>query len=335
MTQVLSEKVDTDREVIVNLIRKWGGVNTDGLLEPAVQNFFVDGVEGFIGYRLEGSHAVVFGDPVCSSSDKPVLALAFQKYCESKNLGVVYTIISKEFADWTFKELNASTVEFGETFTLDPFHNPVNNKGPHAVLVRKKVKHAIKDGVTILELTGEDSAIENEINGIASNWVSRRRGPQIYLGKVTLFNDRKGKRWFYAKKEGKIVGFLVLNELSAKGGWLLNNQMLISGAPSGTSELLIITALETLEKEDCHYVEAGPVTRKDLGEINGLNIAIEHLTRIIFKGAKLVFHLDGYEAFWTKFDPKLEGCYLSFPKKNIGYSSVRALMAAFNMSMSP
>ena len=335
MTQVLSENVNTAREEIVKLIRKWGDVNTDGLLEPTVQIFSIEGIEGFIGYRIENSHAVVFGDPVCSAADKPNLALAFQKHCESKNLKVVYTIVSKDFADWSFKALNACTVEFGETFILDPFHNPVNNKGPHAVLVRKKVKHALKDGVTIQEYTGGDPAIEAEINTIATNWVQRRRGPQIYLAHITLFNDRTGKRWFYATHKEKIVGLIVLNELKAKGGWLLNNQMLIPIAPNGTSELLIITALEALEKEDCHYVEAGPVTRKELGEIQGMNKAVEHLTRLVFKGAKHVFHLDGYEAFWTKFDPKLEGCYLSFPKKNIGYSSVRALMAAFNMSMSP
>lgn len=335
MTQVLSETVKTARETIVKLIRKWGDVNTDGLLEPTVKTFFSAGIEGFIGYRIEGAHAVVFGDPVCSAANKPTLALAFQKHCESKNLKVVYTIVSKDFANWTFKALDASTVEFGETFILDPFHNPVNNKGSHAVLVRKKVKHATKTGVTVEEYTGNDPVIEQEINSIASQWVQRRRGPQIYLAHITLFNDREGKRWFYAKHEGKIVGLIVLNELKAKDGWLLNNQMLIQSAPNGTSELLIISALETLEKEDCHYVEAGPVTRKELGEIQGMNKAIEQLTRLVFKGAKHVFHLDGYEAFWTKFDPKLEGCYLSFPKRNIGYSSVRALMAAFNMSMSP
>ncbi len=332
MTQVLTE---TNREKLVNLIRKWGDVNTDGLLEPSVQTFSYEDIEGFIGYRIENSHAVVFGDPVCSPDDKSTLALKFQEYCESKKLGVVYTIVSKEFADWSFKGLNACTVEFGEVFILNPFQNPVNNKGSHAVLVRKKVKHALKDGVTVEEYTGNDPAIEEEINSIANSWVKRRRGPQIYLAHITLFNDRTGKRWFYAKHQDKIVGLIVLNEIKAKEGWLLNNQMLLQSAPSGTSELLIIQALETLEKEDCHYVEAGPVTRKELGEIQGMNKAIEHMTRLVFKGAKHVFHLDGYEAFWTKFDPKLEGCYLSFPKKNIGYSSVRALMAAFNMSMSP
>lgn len=335
MTQLLNEKTDTDRETIVKLIRKWADVNTDGLLEPTVKTFFVEGIEGFIGYRIEGSHAVVFGDPVCSAIDKPTLALAFQKHCESQKLGVVYTIVSKDFADWSFKALDACTVEFGEVFILDPFQNPVNNKGSHAVLVRKKVKHATKDGVIIQEYTGHDPAIEQEINSIATSWVGRRRGPQIYLAHITLFNDRIGKRWFYAQHKGKIVGLIVLNELKAKSGWLLNNQMLTQEAPNGTSELMIISALETLAKEDCHYVEAGPVTRKELGEINGMNKAFEKVTRLIFKGAKHVFHLEGYEAFWTKFDPKIEGCYLSFPKKNMGYSSIRALMAAYNMSMSP
>jgi lysylphosphatidylglycerol synthetase-like protein (DUF2156 family) len=330
---VVSESVEVERDQYVKLVRKWADVNTDGLLEESCQAFFTPEIEGFVGYRIENAHAVVFGDPVCSPEDSPLLTKAFHAFCAENKLGVIYTIISKEFADWAHQNLSASIIEFGEKFTLDPFHNPAKNTGPHAVLVRKKIKHALKDGVTVHEYKGDDPEIEKEIISVANAWVERRRGPQIYLAHVTLFNDRIGKRWFYGEQNGKIVGFLVLNEIAAKKGWLLNNLMMLQDAPSGLSELLIISVLENLEKEDCHYVLAGPVTLPDLGRVEGMHVAIEKLTRLAFKGAKMIFHLDGYETFWVKFDPQLEGSYLAFPNNNIGYSSVKALLRAFNLNI--
>lgn len=317
----------------VKWIRKWGYVNTDGLLEETTHFFTSPDHEGFIGYRVENSHAIVFGEPVASEETKPLLAKAFQDFCASKNWGVVYTMISKEFAEWTFHHQSASIIEWGKNFILDPAQNPTKNKGSNGVLVRKKVKHALRDQVLIHEYQGNDPLIEKSLSDVASEWLERRRGPQIYLAHVTLFEDRLGKRWFYAEQNGRLIGILVLNELQEKKGWLLNNVMLLQNAPNGTSELLIVSALETLEKENCHYVVAGPVTTTALGEMKGINRTLSELIRLVFKGAKMIFHLEGYETYWIKFNPQLEPSYLSFPEKNISFSSIKALITAYNMNM--
>lgn len=325
--------IDLERKSYVELIRQWGGVNTDGLLEESCQKFFIPEAAGFIGYRVENSQAIVFGDPVCSEENKPLFARKFQEKCREDGLGVMYSIVTLEFAKWLHENMNAPIFEWGENFILNPFENPVKGTGSNAVLVRKKVKHALKDGVIVQEYLGTDLRIEEKISKLADGWVEKRKGPQIFLAHVSLFQNRIGKRWFYAEKEGDVVGFLVLNEIQSKKGWLLNNVMLSSNAPNGVSELLIISTLETLERENCHYVIAGPVPIKDLKEIQGLNPALEYLVRLMFKGAKYIFHLDGYQTYWHKFNPKSEGSYLAFPENNIGYSSVVGLMRAYNMNI--
>lgn len=327
---LVGEKAAIDRENFIRLIRKWGGVNTDGLLEEKCLAFMIPDVEGFIGYRVENDHAVVFGNPVCSPEDQPNLAHAFQKHCESENLGVVYTIISPEFAKWCLDHLSATIIEFGENFILDPSHNPTKEKGSNAVLVRKKVKHALRDGVTVHEYKGNEPHIEEQISALAATWVDKRKGPQIYLAHVHIFEDRLGKRWFYAMRDGQVVGFLVLNELEHKKGWLLNNVMLSQKAPGGVSELLVISTLEILEKENCRYVIAGPVTAKTLGKMEGINPALAQLIRLVFKGAKMLFHLEGYGTYWQKFNPKMEGSFLAFPNRGVSYSSIKSLVRAFN-----
>lgn len=332
-TSATKESTLLNRQERVRLIRKYADTNTDGLLEESCQAFQVQGIEGFLGYRIEDGYAVVFGDPPCSDADRLPLTQAFHDYCKEHNIGIVYTIISKEYANCLQTHFAASIIEFGEKFILEPFHNPKENTGPHAVLVRKKVKHAEKAGVTIHEYVSGDPDIEKQILAVAENWVAKRKGPQIFLAHVTLFNDKAGKRWFYAKQNGTLVGFLVLNRLDAKNGWLMNNVMLLPNAPNGLSELLIIKTLETLKDEGCHYLVAGPVTTKELGAMEGMHSAVEQLIRFIFKGVQFFFHLDGYEAFWLKFDPKTEGSFLAFPNNDISYSSVKAILHAFNMKI--
>lgn len=333
LTANQTKPLNGNREELVRLVRKWGDVNTDGLLEESCQIFLTPEIEGFIGYKIESSNAVVFGDPVCSLQDKPALAKKFQEYCASKGIGVVYTIVSKEFADWSFKNHSAITIEFGEKFILDPFNNPINNTGSKSVLVRKKVKQAGNAGLTVHEYSGDDPKIEQQIEDVASEWLQKRHGPQIYLSHVTLFKDRQGKRWFYAQSQGKIVAFLMLNELKEQNGWLLNNNMMTKKAPNGVSELLIINTLQELEKENCRFVLIGPVPGKQLGEINGIDGFSSTLTRWFFKGARFVFHLEGQAAFWDKFQPRSVGSYLVFPEKNLGYSSIKALLSAFNTGL--
>ena len=83
----------------MNFVRKWGDVNTEGILSSTCQIFTAPRIEGLIGYRIETGNAVVFGDPECALEDKPRLATAFQEYCRSRKIGVVYIIVSEAFAN--------------------------------------------------------------------------------------------------------------------------------------------------------------------------------------------------------------------------------------------
>lgn len=317
----------------VELVRRWGDVNTNGLLEDSTLTFSVPGIEGFIGYKIEASNVVAFGDPVCSLENKAALAIAFQDYFNSKKLGVVYTIVSPDFAKWALENLSAITVEFGEKFIFDPQNNPMDNQGHKAGLVRRKFKHAVKEGVVVKEYVRQDPIIEQQIENAAAEGLKNQHGPQIYPCRMTLFKNRFGKRWFYAEREGHIVGMLVLSRIEMKNGWLLTNVMMLNDAPHGLSELLIISVLQILENENCLYVSVGPIPAKQLGEISGVSPFRAKLTRRIFKCAKFIFHLEGHPVFWDKFQPQSENSYLVFPQKNLRYSSIKALMRAYHVGI--
>lgn len=325
-----NEKKSLDRNAIVNLVRKWGDVNTEGLLSATCHYFAIPDIEGFIGYRVESGNAVVFGDPVCATKDKYELAKAFQQYCLDRDIGVVYIIASEEFANWAVINLHSVLIEFGEKFVLNPLSNPIDQVGPKAVLIRNRVKHALRDGVMVQEYTGGNPVIEMALQEVATSWQTQRQGPQVYLADFALFEDCVGKRWFYAEKGENIIGVVILSELKSTNGWLLNNILIANDAPHGISELLVISVLQALAKENCQSVTAGPVPVGQLGEIIGLGRFSEIITRWIYQISKRVFQLGGRQAFWTKFHPTILPSYLLFPEKNLSYSSIKSLLKALN-----
>jgi lysylphosphatidylglycerol synthetase-like protein (DUF2156 family) len=316
-----------DRSRVTELVRKWAEVNTDGILDKATQIFSVPHIEGLIGYRVELNNAVVYGDPVCAPTDKLALAKEFEQYCQGRNMQVIYVIVSEEFAHLAFEGLSFSLIEFGRKYTLDPFKY-VDSK---TSLLRKKVRQSSAKGIEIHEYTGYDPEIEQSIEEVAAAWVQARKGIQIYLATPSLFDDRFGKRWFYAKQEGKVIGFAMLNELQSQQGWLLNNTMVARGSPSGVSEHLVVSALQALEKEQCRSVIIGPVPAKTLGKIVGLKPILVSIAGLAFKLIKRTCRLDGHEVFWEKFEPEVKSSYLLFPKNRFRPSSVIALLRALNI----
>lgn len=324
------EKITPDRNNLVKLVRQWGDVNTDGILDASCQFFTTPDIEGLIGYRIESGNAVIFGDPVCATKDQSQLAQAFQQFCLEQALGIVYIIASEAFSQRTSHDPSTVLIEFGVTFTLNPCHNPINLTGSKSALLRKKLRHAAHEGITFTEYITEDKSVEIALEKISTAWQKERQGPQIFLTHPTLFNDRIGKRWFYALQSGEIIGFLILNELKRYHGWLLNNVMLNKDAANGVSELLVISTLQVLEKEGCQSVTIGPVPRKKLGEIRGLSRFSALITQGIYHLSKTFFNLGGHELFWEKFQPTRQASYLLFPNNNLSFKSIKAIMRALN-----
>jgi lysylphosphatidylglycerol synthetase-like protein (DUF2156 family) len=323
-------KSHNDRSYIVELVRRWGGSTSDAVLEPTMQIFQHRDIEGFIAYRPSMQCAIVFGDPICSPTDRATLAIAFHRFAEEKGYSVIYIAASQSYAHWAVNNVCGSLIEFGQELIFTPPSDPRKNTGTHASLVRRKTKQAHRQGVTIHEYIRYDPALENAIDQVKVEWLNSRQGLQVHISNVYLFTDCLGKRWFYAKLDNKVIGVIALNHLQARNGWLLNHLMVVPDAPNGVSELLMATALETLEKEGCPFASIGSIASSKLGEIRGLSALTTSMTRVIFKIASKIIHLKGLNTFWGKFYPQSEPSYLIFSRKRIGIRELLSLKRAMS-----
>lgn len=332
ITSQVALAMSCERRLILERVRRLGGITSDALLDPACKIFTLPNIDGLIGYREDADCVVVFGDPVCKATDLAHLTEAFHRYIEEKGMRVIYISASESFTRLAFGKFCKVCVEFGEELMLDPVtENPRERHGTHASLVRRKIRHAQHDGTQVIELTTHDPALEQAINQVGISWLESRKGPQIHISSVRLFEDKEGKRWFYAKHKERIVGVVVLNQLQARKGWLLNHLMITPDAPHGTPELLVITALEKVAIEDCHLITFGTVIKERLGVIEGFGKIHTLLLRGVFNTAKLIFHLSGPKKFWEKFHPRNEPTYLLFSQPYLGIREIRSVMKALNV----
>lgn len=329
----LSDQETRQREQIVACVRKYGGAASDAILDPACKIFQSPNIEGVIGYRSEGTSLIAFGDPAAKKEDKIALAKVFNDFALDQGKTVIYIAASHDFAEEMLKNLCKVSVEFGTELDYDPTNDPRKLTGTQASLVRRKVRHALHDGVECHEYMGDDPKIEKELEQVADAWLKGRRGLQVYISHIRLFDDPQGKRWFYAKQGGRIIGVLMLHQLQAYRGWLINRLMITPDAAHGTPELLVVTALDSLRLEDCPFATFGAVSGDHLGKIEGLGKFSKAILMFTFKVTKSLFHLEGHMKFWGKFHPISKPSYLLFSKSNVSISELSSLMKALNVSV--
>lgn len=328
----LLENTQDQQQEIVTSIRRWGGLASDAALDPTCHYFSLPHIDGLIAYKQESGCAVVFGDPICADADKPQLAEGFHRFCQKHNQRLIYLAVSQGFTEWAIQNGLKIAIEFGEELVLDPHHDPRARTGGHASLVRQKVRHALKENLLAKEYHGNDAKLENAMKQISQVWLQARHGPQVHISHLSLFANRLGKRWFYAIQGERVVGVLLMNQLQAYQGWLINRVIIPPHAPHGAPELLITTALETLASEGCHFVTFGVVPRTELGNIMGLGTCGIWIFRGLYKFAKKVFYLGGTKAFWEKFYPQNKSTYLLFNGQFIGMRDLFSLIHALNVS---
>lgn len=333
MTTTLAPSITCDREYIVQKVRRHGSASSSAVLDPNCLHFSTPQIDGLVGYRTDSSCAIVYGNPICKLEDREALVSAFDQFCQQQGLKVIYMGVDEEFARFALGRHCKILIEFGEELVIDPHDDPQKRQGVNASLVRRKVRHALKEEIKFFEYLSQDSILEGALEGVAKAWLGGREGLQVHISHVNLFADRLGKRWFYAKKQDKIVGVVMLNQIEAKQGWLLNHLMFTQEAPHGTPEFLLTSVLELLAKEGCHYVTFGNVPGKDLGEMEGINPAQKWLYKTLFKIVQKFLKLEGRKKFWEKFHPQVKRSYLLFSQPRIGIKELMAIKHATNVSL--
>lgn len=310
-------------------IKNYGNSLSLALLDATCDIFSVAHVEGIIGYRSPATCAVVFGDPISEEMHHPQLASSFHDHCKKLGKSVLYIGVSSSFAQFSIKNTCHSLIEIGEEPILNPQRNYL--AGTKGKKLRAKVNHSRQAGTQVFEYQSYNKPLAEAMENVAKTWLASRKGFQLFLAKVDLFSFPEGKRFFYAKQGEEIVAFLQLNHLESKKGFALNCLMTTPQAIPGTSEHLIIHALQELKKEGCCYFTAGFIPANNLGEIVGFHPLFAWILKKAYLFCRKLFKLQGRKRYWKKFHPEAEKRYILFSEKKLKLSDISGLFKALNI----
>lgn len=310
----------------VDLVRQYGGPVSHAALDPSRSLFRTPAVDGLINYLPVWRCAVVQGDPVCAPEHKTRLADAFADYCAGKGWSIVYVAATADLQPYA-REHGYASMEFASLLITDPRNDP--EAGPRARHLRQHLNHARRTGLAVREYQGEpDAQLEARGQTMCEAWRNNRYGPQMHLGRPRLFDDREGRRWFIAEREGKSAGFLSMQQIGfADCRHLINLVFSAPNAPRYTNELMIVTALRALREEGIASVCLGIGPLEALRRVEGCPAYTEWLSRKLYHlFSTRLMHQHGKTVFWEKFRiTRREPLYLLFQSPRIGFRALYAL----------
>ena len=291
-------------------------------------------IDGAIIYGEFGRVWLAAGDPLASLEEMAEMARQFAAFAKRKNRMVAFVPSSSEFAhavaprDFVAVKCGASPY-----FDLQKW----NPRGDCAKKMRAGLNQARRAGVEV-EMISEsvDAALKKETAQLCLRWLDTHRAATTFGWLVALdpFLHSEHKKYFAARVNGKLVGFLAASPIPKRKAWYLEDVLREPDAPNGTSTLLVFEAFAKLRAEGATLATLGttPLTTEGPDDLRGghpmvlrtLDMASRHLSGF--------YNFEGLHRFKARFVPSwweseyvLSQRGVTIPPR-VGHAIVRALV---------
>jgi len=252
-------------------------------LQDGMDYFIVEGV-GYIAYYTVGhpvlvprGRRLVLGDPIAPVSEYSRMIREFMK----DGRHAIFYQVSRECACALHEELKLKVNEMGVEWDLDvPSYDL---KGKDKAQVRRWINKAKSEGVEAFEQKiGE---MEPElVKSVSNDWLKRKGGEEAkFVTRPLVLEDEPDVRYFWAKKDGKLIGMTVFDPLYHDGkvtGYYHNIARTSEEAPHGSSDLMNLAALEKFKGEGVSILTLG---LSPLSKLEDKDLAYRKSLQVIFR----------------------------------------------------
>jgi len=235
------------------------GYNAHSLVSiaPGALLWSTPDIDGAIIYGEFGRVWLAAGDPLAPLEDMAELARQFAAFAKRKNRVVAFVPTSTEFARMVVPgDFSAVRVGAAPFFDLQTW----NPRGDCAKKIRAGVNQARRAGVEVQMLSDDvDESLKKETAQLCIRWLGHRRTATTFGWLVALdpFLHSEYKKYFAARANGKLVGFLAASPIPARKAWYLEDVLRQPDAPQGTATLLVMEALVKLKAEGATLATLG------------------------------------------------------------------------------
>jgi phosphatidylglycerol lysyltransferase len=304
-------------------------------IAPGASVWSTPDIDGGIIYGEFGRVWLVAGDPLASMEDMPELARQFAVFAKRKSRLVAFVPASAEFARLTTPDdFTAVKVGASPYFDLKTW----NPRGDCAKKMRAGVNQATRAGVEVKMISeSPDESLKKETAELCMSWLSSRRSATTFSWLVALdpFLHSEYKKYFAARVDGKLVGFLAASPIPARKAWYLEDVLRQPNAPRGTATLLVVEALAKLKAEGVSLATLGtsPFVTDGLDDVLSTeHPVVDRALRLASQKLGAFYNFEGLRRFKGKFVPSWweseyalgQGTAVMPPR--VAYAIVRALV---------
>jgi lysylphosphatidylglycerol synthetase-like protein (DUF2156 family) len=243
-------------------------------LNRDTSRFRVSGVDGLIAYRYAGRRHVVMAAGITAASENRVLLLDhFLSWARAQRRKVIAVQMLREDAE-LLAQRGFRVNQVGGSYSVGLAEFKI--AGTAFIKLRNKISRARRAGVEVMEL-GNDLPMSPElaqsIRSIDEEWIRGKHAKELEflvgeVGDLTSMDyvTERTKRIFVAMTDGAPVAYvLYVASFGASRGWMHDLSRRLSRAPTGTMELINITAIERFKAERAQMLNFGftPLTALD------------------------------------------------------------------------
>jgi lysylphosphatidylglycerol synthetase-like protein (DUF2156 family) len=291
-------------------------------------------IDGAVIYGEFGRVWLAAGDPLAPLEDMPELARQFVTFAKKKNRMVAFVPTSAEFARSVVpRDFIAVKVGASPYFDLQTW----NPRGDSAKKIRAGVNQARRAGVSVEVIPeGIDELLKKETAQLCMHWLGSRRSATTFGWLVALdpFLHSEYKKYFAARVNGKLVGFLAASPIPARRGWYLEDVLREPDAPQGTATLLVVEALANLKAEGAALATLGtsPLTTDGPVDVPTEHRVISRALDVASRRLGGFYNFEGLRRFKGKFVPSWWESEYALGQRGvimphrIGHAIVRALV---------
>lgn len=306
----------------MGLLKRFGWNSTSfQCLEPGFDYWFDPEGEACVAYVDTGSAWVAAGAPIAADQRLGAVAEAFVVAAAGAGRRACFFATERRF----LRAAPVGALLIGEQPVWDPSTWEETLRTSRSL--REQLRRARAKGVTVRPLAPEALAQEEHprrrsLDRLIDRWLGGRRLPPMgFLVQVYPFIFPHERRFFVAERDRRMVGFLAMVPIYARGGWLLEDLLRDGEAPNGTAELLIDAAMRAADAEGSRYATLGLAPLA--GQVSGWLRAARRL-------GNRFYNFEGLRAFKSRLRPhRWEPIYVAFPLGQSRLLTIYDTLSAF------
>ena len=247
------------RERMKNLVRCYGKNSISYFaLDEEKSYFFSESGRSVISYVLQGSTAVVAGDPIGPEEDLSAIIKQFVHFCNEQDWTIAFWQVRAELAD-KYREAGLHLLKIGEDAVINIQNFTL--KGGAMENVRKSVRRAEKDGLRIFFYRGRVTNAEQlaQMEDISREWLSHKGGPErgFCQGYFDPYGDSEQIYAVALDANNKVCAYGCFVPIYGRRGWAFDQMRRTASASRGTGDFLFVRTIEYLKSIDAEVVSMG------------------------------------------------------------------------------